>query len=272
LAYSEVMEFKIPLEFLNNPSSITIGGGVLVVVDDQQERAKWFPDIYSVSAVYTLKTGVNGNGSVDPPSGAHVYYDGESVAISASAASGWIFSHWSGDVTTVADVKSASTTIKVDREYSIFANFEKLETPTTTSTSVTTTSPTQTSLSTTTTKPLESTVTTTIPSTTQSSIVSITPTTTLTQSTISTTPAVTSSQSTTTSIPTVTTSSTTTYAPTQQSTETTTVVTTVETSMTNSAQTQREGTFNWWLVIIPITGVLVIGLLTLLFVRARKKG
>lgn len=73
---------------------------------------------------HTLTTLVNpsGAGSISPSSGD--YESGLQVTLTASPASGYTFDYWSGDVSTVADVNSASTTITVDDNYSVTANFE----------------------------------------------------------------------------------------------------------------------------------------------------
>jgi len=48
---------------------------------------------------------------------------GAKVPLVAEAVSGYHFTNWSGDVDTIADVYSASTTITMDSPYSIIANF-----------------------------------------------------------------------------------------------------------------------------------------------------
>ena len=47
------------------------------------------------------------------------------VNLVAEAAEGFRFVNWTGDVETVADVNSASTTITMNGDYSITANFEE---------------------------------------------------------------------------------------------------------------------------------------------------
>ena len=44
----------------------------------------------------------------------------------AEAAEGFRFVNWTGDVETVADVNSASTTITMNGDYSITANFQNM--------------------------------------------------------------------------------------------------------------------------------------------------
>lgn len=48
---------------------------------------------------YTLTTTITGDGTIDPPVGAHVYNSGTGVHLTASPSTGWAFKNWSGDVT-----------------------------------------------------------------------------------------------------------------------------------------------------------------------------
>jgi len=72
---------------------------------------------------YTLSISTSGSGSV---SGAGTYEEGEVVNISANPADGWEFVNWTGDTGTIANVNSASTTITMNGDYSITANFVQL--------------------------------------------------------------------------------------------------------------------------------------------------
>jgi len=72
---------------------------------------------------YTLSVNVNPSGAgIVSPSGGE-YDSDEQVTLTASPASGYRFVNWTGDVDTVADVNAASTTITVNDNYSITANF-----------------------------------------------------------------------------------------------------------------------------------------------------
>jgi hypothetical protein len=62
-------------------------------------------------------------GTVSPAPGTHPYDEGEVVSISAVANTGYHFVNWTGDVSTVANVNAASTTITMNGDYSITANF-----------------------------------------------------------------------------------------------------------------------------------------------------
>ncbi len=63
--------------------------------------------------------------SVPIPGKAILTYDpGTVVSLNATADSGYQFVGWTGDVGAVANFSAASTTIRVNRDYSIMANFE----------------------------------------------------------------------------------------------------------------------------------------------------
>jgi len=72
---------------------------------------------------YTLTTRISpsGAGSISPPGGE--CQSGVQVALTASPASGYRFVNWTGDVSTIADLEDASTTITMNDHYSITANF-----------------------------------------------------------------------------------------------------------------------------------------------------
>jgi len=81
----------------------------------------WWPA--SVAQTHTLTTHTNpsGAGSVSPSDGE--YQSGVQVMLTAGAASGYQFVNWSGDVSAIADVKNATTTVTMNDHYSITANF-----------------------------------------------------------------------------------------------------------------------------------------------------
>jgi len=73
---------------------------------------------------YTLAMTVNGSGSTSPAVGQHTYSAGAVVSLAATPASGYRFVNWTGNVGTVANVNAATTTITMNEDYSITANFE----------------------------------------------------------------------------------------------------------------------------------------------------
>ena len=68
----------------------------------------------------TLTMAVNGNGSTVPEVGTHEYPQGTVVDITATADSGYEFTGWSGDV---ADANSATTTVTMNTDKTVTANF-----------------------------------------------------------------------------------------------------------------------------------------------------
>jgi polyhydroxybutyrate depolymerase len=65
-------------------------------------------------------------GSVTKPGkGTFTYYEGTVVDLVAVAEEGYQFVNWTGDVDTIADVNAAATTITMNDNYSIIANFTK---------------------------------------------------------------------------------------------------------------------------------------------------
>ncbi|MFC1924847.1 hypothetical protein ACFLXA_05755 [Chloroflexota bacterium] len=71
---------------------------------------------------YTLTMAVDptGGGTTDPAVGTHDYDDGTEVTITATAADGYEFDSWTGDVDDTSD---ATTTVTMDADQSVTANF-----------------------------------------------------------------------------------------------------------------------------------------------------
>jgi hypothetical protein len=86
---------------------------------------------YSITATfelipeYILSISSTAGGSVtDPGEGDFAYEEGTVVDLEAEPNEGYQFADWTGDVDTVTDIEAASTTITMDDDYSIIANFE----------------------------------------------------------------------------------------------------------------------------------------------------
>ena len=83
---------------------------------------------------HTLTTGSSAGGSVTTPGeGTYTYDYGTVVDIIATPDVGYSFVNWTGDVGTIADVNAATTTITMNGDYTIQANFAEdvaLVTPT----------------------------------------------------------------------------------------------------------------------------------------------
>ena len=85
-------------------------------------------DNYSITANfiarYALTIGSTDGGRVaTPPEGMSIYEAGTVVDLVAEAEEGHRFANWTGDTGTVTNVNAASTTITVNGDYSITANF-----------------------------------------------------------------------------------------------------------------------------------------------------
>ncbi len=72
---------------------------------------------------YDLTIASTTGGSTTPPAGTHTHDDGDVVNLVATPDAGYRFVNWTGDVGTIADVSDATTTITMDSDYSIIANF-----------------------------------------------------------------------------------------------------------------------------------------------------
>jgi len=83
---------------------------------------------YSITAnfvaVYALNISIIGDGSITTPGeGTSTYDEGTVVNLVASPASGYLFLFWFGDVGTIDNVRAPTTTITMNGDYSITANF-----------------------------------------------------------------------------------------------------------------------------------------------------
>ena len=81
-------------------------------------------------AVCQLTTSSTTGGSVIAPGEGKFTYDaGQPVSLVASPDDGYEFVEWTGNVANIDDLNAASTTIAMDGDYSITANFEEDEEP-----------------------------------------------------------------------------------------------------------------------------------------------
>ncbi|MGQ9545758.1 MAG: InlB B-repeat-containing protein [Dehalococcoidia bacterium] len=80
-------------------------------------------------AEYVLAISSTEGGSVTKPGEGRYTYckeQGLEVSLVATPDAGYRFVNWTGDVSTIADVNSAATTITMNGDYSITANFEAI--------------------------------------------------------------------------------------------------------------------------------------------------
>ena len=88
---------------------------------------------YAITANFTaiqrqLTTASGAGGSVtNPGEGTYTYDHGTVVNLLAVPVGGFEFTNWSGDTATIADANAAGTTIMVDGDYTITANFAVIQ-------------------------------------------------------------------------------------------------------------------------------------------------
>jgi hypothetical protein len=86
-----------------------------------------FEEISPSPPLYTVTVNSTDGGSVTTPGeGNFQYNNGTAVNLVAQAEEGYRFVGWTGDVETLADVQAASTTISVESDYAIMANFDEI--------------------------------------------------------------------------------------------------------------------------------------------------
>jgi hypothetical protein len=80
----------------------------------------------SVVTTHTLTLQVNGSGTTVPGVGSYGYPAGTVVNLSALPEKGWRFKNWTGDV---VNPDSAATTVTIDSDKTVAANFKKIIVP-----------------------------------------------------------------------------------------------------------------------------------------------
>jgi hypothetical protein len=86
---------------------------------------------YSITANFIAQydltiESTDGGEVITPGEGTFTYDTGTVVALVATPATGYYFVNWTGDVSTIANVNAAETTITMNGGYSITANFEQI--------------------------------------------------------------------------------------------------------------------------------------------------
>jgi len=99
---------------LNNDEQCNVGGWILKTLSDEPP------------GTYHLTISSTAGGSVTPGEGTFAYCESEVVNLVAGAESGYGFVNWTGDVGTIADASDATTTIAMNGDYVITANFEQV--------------------------------------------------------------------------------------------------------------------------------------------------
>jgi len=81
---------------------------------------------FQLPPFYDLTIASPAGGAVTTPDeGTFTYVKGEMVNLVAEAEEAYRFVNWTGDVSTIANVNAATTTITMNGDYSITANFEE---------------------------------------------------------------------------------------------------------------------------------------------------
>jgi hypothetical protein len=134
LSYYEGEEVSLTAVAENGYQFAHWAGDVSTIADpDAASTTIVMNDDYSIVAnfcvtpvsYYILTVTVNGNGSTSPSAGQHTYAAGTVVAVTAAPAGGHRFVNWTGDVDAIAHVVGATTTVSMDADCSIMANFEE---------------------------------------------------------------------------------------------------------------------------------------------------
>ncbi|MEF8874764.1 MAG: NosD domain-containing protein [Candidatus Thermoplasmatota archaeon] len=87
---------------------------ITITMDEDKELTAWFEILE-----YDLELSVEGQGTTEPVEGSHTYEHGEELTLQASPEEGWVFSHWSGDVTGDQE----EITVTIDRDMNLTAHF-----------------------------------------------------------------------------------------------------------------------------------------------------
>jgi ribosomal protein L21E len=82
-----------------------------------------FQSVHPQPTAQLTASSTSGGSVTVPGEGTFSYPLGQTVSLVAEPTSGNHFTNWSGDVSTIANVLSASTTITMDDSYSVIANF-----------------------------------------------------------------------------------------------------------------------------------------------------
>jgi uncharacterized repeat protein (TIGR02543 family) len=107
------IEGKVTGDGVDNP----VGGDTTIMVGEEAPPVE-----------YDLTISSTAGGSVtEPGEGTFSYDEGAVVGLVAVPATGYEFVKWTGDVGTITKVSSAATTIKMNGNYSITANFQEKE-------------------------------------------------------------------------------------------------------------------------------------------------
>jgi len=157
-----VIEYALTISSTEGGSVTTPGEGTYPYCEEQGDRVnlvatpdpgyrfvKWTGDVGTIADVNDATTTITVNndysitanfakphnitisstegGSVTTPGeGTLIYNEGDGVKLVATPDPGYRFVNWTGDVGTIANVNAATTTITMNADYTITANFEEI--------------------------------------------------------------------------------------------------------------------------------------------------
>ena len=107
-------------------TTITVNGDYSITANFEEipEHDKEIPEHDKEIPEYDLFICSTSGGAVtDPGEGTFTYVEGTVLDLVAEADEGYRFVNWLGDVGTIADVHAANTTITMNGDYAITANF-----------------------------------------------------------------------------------------------------------------------------------------------------
>ena len=99
----------------NNDGQCDVGGWILQTLSDEP------PGTYHLTI-----SGTAGGSVTAPGEGTFAYCESEVVDLVAEAEAGYGFVNWTGDIATIADVEDATTTVTMNDNYFVTANFEQI--------------------------------------------------------------------------------------------------------------------------------------------------
>ncbi|MEA1872021.1 MAG: CFI-box-CTERM domain-containing protein, partial [Chloroflexota bacterium] len=114
------------LKWTGNVSTIAdiYAAATNITMNDSYSIAATFKTSHPEPVMVTLTVSSTAGGSVTTPGeGPFSYPLGTEASLVAAAASGYQFTRWSGGVETIADIDDSTTTIIMNGDYSITANF-----------------------------------------------------------------------------------------------------------------------------------------------------
>jgi hypothetical protein len=122
-----VAEADACYEFVEWTGDVGTVGNVNAASTNITMNGDYFITADFVLLSYDLTTASTAGGSVTTPGQGTFPYDcGTAVNLAAEAEEGYRFVNWTGDIATIADVEDATTTLTMNDNYSVTADFEQI--------------------------------------------------------------------------------------------------------------------------------------------------